>query len=219
MKILITGGTGFIGGEICRQAVEAGHEVVVLARGGRPARADAWLERVRWVRGDVGEVAGWRAELRGCGAVVHCVGIIREAPARGVTFERINGEAVIEVATAAAGEGVGAFVFLSASDKPPLLRRAYLTAKRSAEAAIARLPLRGVSLRPGFVYGGARLPSLPAAALLGVAQHLPIVGPRVRGSRPLPVATVARAALAAATRHDLRGVLDVDAIERLGRAG
>lgn len=219
MKILVTGSTGFIGGEICRQAVEAGHEVVGLARGGRPPAGDAWLDRVRWVRGDVREVTEWRTELRGCGAVVHCVGIIREAPARGVTFERINGDAVIDVATAAAEDGVGAFVFLSASDKPPLLRDAYLAAKRRAEAAIARLPLRGVSLRPGFVYGAARLPSLPAAALLGIAQHLPLVGPRVRGSRPLPVESVARAALAAATRDELRGVLDVDAIERLGRAG
>lgn len=218
MKILVTGGTGFIGGEICRQAVEAGHEVVGLARGGRPMGSEAWLDRVRWVRGDVREVTGWRKELRGCGAVVHCVGIIREAPARGVTFERINGDAVIAVATAAADAGVGAFVFLSASDKPPLLRDAYLTAKRRAEAAIARLPLRGASLRPGFVYGRARLPSLPAAALLRVARHLPVVGPRARGSRPLPVETVARAALAAATRDDLRGVVDADMIERLASA-
>lgn len=218
MKILVTGGTGFIGGEICRQAVEAGHEVVALARGGRPAGSEAWRDRVRWARGDVREVAGWWEELRGCGAVVHCVGIIREAPARGVTYERINGDAVIAVATAAADAGVGAFVFLSASDKPPLLRDAYLTAKRRAEATIARLPLRGVSLRPGFVYGRARLPSLPAAALLGVARHLPVVGQRARGSRPLPVETVARAALAAATRDDLRGVVDVDMIERLASA-
>ena len=215
-KLLVTGGNGFIGAEVCRCAAEAGHAVVGLARRGRPERAEGWMERVEWVAGDVLEPAGWRAHLARCDAVIHCVGIIREDARRGATFERANGDSAITAAEEAERAGVGAFVFLSASSQPPLVGAGYLRAKRRAEARIGELGVRGAILRPGFVFGAGRLPSLPAAALIQAATYLPFVGAEARGSRPLSVETVARAALRAAADESVRGVLDVDAIERLG---
>lgn len=217
MKILVTGGNGFIGREVCRRAAEAGHEVVSVARSGRPEVRAGWAERVAWVAADALEPAAWREHLAGCGAVVHCIGIVREQPARGVTFERINGESARVAAREAARQGAEAFVFLSASARPPFLREAYLSAKRGAEEEILRLPLRPVVLRPGLVYGTGRLPSLAAALGVGIGAMVPVLGRAARESRPLAVETVARAALRAATDPSIRGVQDVDAIERLGR--
>ncbi len=216
MKILVTGGNGFIGREVCRRAVEAGHEVVGLARRGRPSGAAEWMEGVRWVAADVLEPDAWRAHLDGCGAVIHCVGIIAENRKRGATFERINGDSAITAADEAERAGTGAFVFISASALPPGVGRGYIDAKRRAEEHIQRLTPRAVFLRPGFVYGTGRLPSLPAAALIHLAGYLPAVGAAARASRPLPVETVARAAVRAATDAAIRGVQNVDAIERLG---
>lgn len=216
MKILVTGGNGLIGSEVCRVAVDAGHEVIGLARRGRPGQAAAWTERVRWVAADVLEPASWRDELRGVGAVVHCVGIARENPARGNTFQRINGDSAITAAGEAARAGVEALVYLSASARPPFLRESYLAAKRRAEAEIARLPLRFAILRPGLVYGAGRPVSLPAALVVGLAAKLPVVGAMASEARPLPVETVARAAIRAATDSSVRGILDIGTIERLG---
>jgi NADH dehydrogenase len=172
---------------------------------------------MEWITGDVLEPAGWRAHLRGCGAVIHCVGIIREDARRGATFERINGDSAITAAEEADGAGVGTFVFVSASAKPPLVGEGYIRGKRRAEARIQALRPRPVILRPGFVYGAARLPSLPAAALLSLAGLLPIVGAAARHSRPVAAETLARAALRAAADESVRGILDADTIERLGK--
>lgn len=215
-KLLVTGGNGFIGAEVCRAAAAEGHEVVGVGRSGRPRTREPWADGVRWVAADVFRPAAWTGHLRGCDAVVHCVGVVRERPEHGVTFERVNGDAAVLVAGAAERAGVGAMVYLSAGAKPPLVRDAYLAAKRRAEREVLGSGLRGTVLRPGFVYGRRRVVSLPAAALLRVAARLPVVGPRAREGRPLPVERVARAALRAALDPEVGGILDAAAIEALG---
>ena len=86
MKLFITGGTGFVGGHLVRQALAAGHSVRLLTHRQLPA-TDPHIETVA---GDVADLAGFRDAARGCDAVINLVGIIREFPSRGVTFERLH---------------------------------------------------------------------------------------------------------------------------------
>ncbi len=68
MKILVTGGTGFIGGRLVRTLAERGDEVTVLSR---TAGASAYGRRVAWTP----EAAGpWLDEVRATDAVVHLAG-------------------------------------------------------------------------------------------------------------------------------------------------
>jgi nucleoside-diphosphate-sugar epimerase len=70
MKVFVTGGTGFIGGEIVRQLRQRGDDVVCLARspekGAKVAALGAEL-----VAGDLGDEAALRAGMEGCDAVIH----------------------------------------------------------------------------------------------------------------------------------------------------
>lgn len=70
MRILLIGGTRFIGREVARQALEAGHELVFFNRGEQQAEPPGPL-----VRGDVEHLVDHTDALRAAApdAVVHCI--------------------------------------------------------------------------------------------------------------------------------------------------
>ncbi len=70
MKVFVTGGTGFIGGEIVRQLRERGDDVVCLVRTpekGRKAKALG----CRLAAGDLSDAEALRQGMEGCDAVIH----------------------------------------------------------------------------------------------------------------------------------------------------
>ena len=212
-KLLVTGGNGFIGGEVCKVALSRGYEVVGVARSGAPDLDEPWVKAVTWVSADLLEPNLWRAHLVGCDAVVHCIGILKEKPDKGVTFERINGDSAIVAAEEAERAGVGAFVFVSASTTPPTVDKAYLEHKRRAEGEITKRNLRAVILRPSLVYGSRRPLSNVVGKAVEFAQKIPGVP---KEDRPMSVETLAEAAVNAVER-EVSGILDIDAIEALGK--
>jgi dihydroflavonol-4-reductase len=74
MKVFVTGGTGFIGGEVVRQLRERGDEVVCLVRNPAKGKAVAALG-CEIVPGDLGDAAAIRAGMEGCDAVIHAAAV------------------------------------------------------------------------------------------------------------------------------------------------
>ena len=222
MKLVVPGGNGFIGSEICRVAVQNGHEVAAFGRTGRPALTPArhpWTQEVEWRAADVFNPDTWRDLLEGNDAVVHCIGTIREAPDRNVTFDRVNAEAALLAADEAVAADTDAFVLLSVRDKPPIVSQRFLSSTRRGERALhEQYPdLRTVSLRPNLVYGARQSGTSTLAAVLNQLQDIrPHPYASVEG-RPLPVELVAAAAVQAAVTPTLDGTLTVPQIEDIGR--
>ena len=64
MKYFVTGATGFVGGRVVRQLLEAGHEVVILAR--NPVKASGQFgPSVRIHQGDITEKESLRKPMEG----------------------------------------------------------------------------------------------------------------------------------------------------------
>lgn len=70
MKVFVTGGTGFIGGEVVRQLRARGDEVACLVRTPEKGEAVASLG-CELVSGDLGDAGALRSGMDGCDAVVH----------------------------------------------------------------------------------------------------------------------------------------------------
>lgn len=104
MRVLITGGTGFLGRALARRLAEAGYEVFVLSR--RPERATLppGVQAARW---DGRSATGWGPLADGAFALINLAGESigqrwTEAAKRRIRESRLNaGRAVVEAVAAA----------------------------------------------------------------------------------------------------------------------
>ncbi|KAG7755551.1 hypothetical protein KL911_001608 [Ogataea haglerorum] len=83
-KLVVFGGSGFLGKRICEAAVERGLKVVsVTSSGSRPRQllpVEEWPEKVEWVKGDIFKPHTYKDLLSDANAVVHSIGILLENP-------------------------------------------------------------------------------------------------------------------------------------------
>jgi len=166
MKILVTGGTGFVGGPVLEVLSSAGHSVRLALRTARPG-----LPRDAVVVGDIGPATDWRRALEGMDAVVHLAArahVMRDHAGGAAEFRRTNTEGTLQLARAAAAAGARRFVFLSTikvngeattgrpfrADDPPDATDPYSQSKLAAETGlIAMTGLESVIIRPPLVHG------------------------------------------------------------------
>lgn len=76
-KLLVLGGNGYVGREVCKLAVARGYQVTSLSRRGvNPDIKDKTLSAVNWVRGDAADEATVRNLVGENDAVVHAIGLL-----------------------------------------------------------------------------------------------------------------------------------------------
>ncbi|KAL1848534.1 hypothetical protein Daus18300_013587 [Diaporthe australafricana] len=146
-----------------------------------------------------------------------------------LTYENMNRDSAVLVARAADGEGgAPAFLYVSAAGGAPVLPRRYIDTKREAESLIASgFPrMRGVFLRPPFLYDSSRPFTIPMAAMTGVGAMFNGLTRGVldgfmgaAGAKPLKVDLVAQAAVEALSDAGVRGPVEVPEIEELANKG
>ena len=154
MKVAIIGGTGFVGSYLIDALLDAGHEPHVLVRSGSEGRLHRANE-CELTTGDLDSPAAIDAVLAGCDAVIYNVGILREFPSKGITFEALQYRGAETVAEAAKRAGIRRFLLMSANGIDSAETR-YQTTKLRAEAMIRESGLDYTIFRPSVIFGDPR---------------------------------------------------------------
>lgn len=154
MKVAIIGGTGFVGGYVTDALLKAGHSPSLLVRAGSESKLHE-SGRVQSTSGDIASPEALRSLLAGCSAVIYNVGILREFPRRGITFEESQYQGLVRTVEAARAAGVDRLLLMSANGvrKPGT---PYQETKYRAEEFALQSGLDVTVMRPSVIFGDPR---------------------------------------------------------------
>ena len=154
MKVLMTGATGFVGSALREFIRKEGHQVRLLVRKESAGEVQKTLppDAYEIVFGDVFETNTCLRACDGCDAVVHLIGIIREFPSRGVTFDEVHRVATANIVDAARRSGVERFIHMSALGARDAAVSEYHRSKRAGERVVEASVLRWTIFRPSWIF-------------------------------------------------------------------
>ncbi|QDU35168.1 short chain dehydrogenase [Poriferisphaera corsica] len=105
------------------------------------------------IEGDLFNNASLEKLVDGASVVIHLVGIIREVPSKGVTFERVHVEGTENLLRAAKKAGVKRWIQMSALGTKDHASSKYHRTKRLAELAVMKSGLDWTIFRPSLIHG------------------------------------------------------------------
>lgn len=149
--ILVTGGTGYVGSRLIEKLRQRPEPVRVLVR--TPEKAQKLVAgNVSIVKGDVTDPESLIAAMKGVSTVIHLVAIIRERSG-GITFERMNYQATVNVVDAAKAAGVKRFLHMSALGVVNDPNLPYMDTKFRAQKYVEASGLDWTVFQPSVIFG------------------------------------------------------------------
>ena len=187
MKIFIAGGTGFVGGHVIRELLARGHELRLLVHRRSPA-----LDGAEQVEGDITSLESFETAAEGCNAVINLVGIIREFPSRGITFDRLHLQGTKNMLAAAQKSGIKRYLQMSALGTRADAVSDYHKSKFLSEELVRSSGLEWTIFRPSLIYGPEDAFINMLAEQLRLLPMIPVIGNGKYRLQPIHSDDVAR---------------------------
>ncbi|WP_194824968.1 SDR family oxidoreductase [Nocardia sp. XZ_19_231] len=181
MRCVVFGATGYLGGRLVPELLDAGHTVRVLARDPGKLVDAAWREQVEVVRGDVTRAEDVRAALDGQEVLYYLVHSLGRAD-----FENVDREAARLVAAESARAGLTRSVYLGGITPSGQELSRHLASRAEVGQILLDAPTPAVVLRAAVIIGSG---SASFEMLRYLTERLPVmVTPRWVRSRIQPIA-------------------------------
>lgn len=188
MRILVTGGAGFIGGNLTALLVRQGHDVVVLDDLSTGRRDNIDHLDVHFIEGTILDRGTVRRAVAGCDSVVHlgAIGSVPRSVARPMPSHEANTTGTVTVLEAAAE--VGAYVAAASSSSvyganPALPKRESLQCRPRSPYAVSKLATESYTIVWNTTYG------LPTIAFRFFNVYGPLQPPRHDYAAAIPAFT------------------------------
>ena len=147
-KIVVFGGSGFVGQALCQEAIKQNIEVISISKNGKPKKTELWMSHpsMTWLAIDIFRDDSWKKYFDSKTPCVNLIGILFENKRKGLTYEKmivrsnslISNEARIKNAP---------YIFLSAKGGPS----GYVKAKQQAENELIEKEIKSVIIRSGLI--------------------------------------------------------------------
>ncbi|MBZ9653132.1 SDR family oxidoreductase [Phyllobacterium lublinensis] len=183
MKVLVLGGTGFIGQQVCQRLLSDGH--VVTAVGRDIAEVCRRIKQVTWRSIDIGKLTSvddWVPLLAGVDAVVNCVGALQDGARDNVTAVQLD--AMLKLYEAAAQSSVRLVVQISTAIEGRGASLPFIATKRAADEALVQSTVPHIILRPALVIGRN---AHGGTALIRSLASFPLIVPLIHSDRPVEI--------------------------------
>lgn len=172
-KILVLGGTGFVGRHLCKELARLQYRVTVPTRNASKAQAVQSRPLLDLVQADVHDEPTLARLMQGHDAVVNLVAILH---GNSLEFERAHVELVKKITRACTDAGVLRLVHVSAlgaaTDAPSMYQRS----KAAGEAVLQGSGLDWTVLRPSVMFGEGDQFLTVFARLQGIFPIMPLAG-------------------------------------------
>ena len=154
MKIAVFGGTGFVGSYIIDNLIESQYTPRVLVREQSKKKIIS-ADKCDVVIGDIFDEEAIREVISGVDAVIYTIGLIREFPSLGVTFEKLHFEGAVKCMDLSSEAGVKRFILMSANGVCPD-GTGYQKTKWMSEQYLKNTDLDWTIFRPSTIFGNPR---------------------------------------------------------------
>lgn len=114
-RVLVTGGTGFLGAYIIRELIDKGYAVRAIRRSHLPPVfiAPAIGQKVEWISGDVLDVTGLEEAMKGVDSVIHAAAKLSFAARDRRELFSTNIEGTANVVNIALEQNIRRFIYIS----------------------------------------------------------------------------------------------------------
>ena len=151
MKVALFGGTGFVGTYITEELLNNNHDPVLLVRPGSENKV--YLpEKCHVNIGDITDFESIEQTINNTDAVIYNIGIIRQFPKKGITFEAMHFEGARYCMEVAEKLGVKRFILMSANGVK-YNGTLYQSTKFLAEQYLKNTELEWTIFRPSLIFG------------------------------------------------------------------